>query len=251
MKKIIIILPAVLFLRLNILAQDDSNNKKWYSEEVSTKSNFTEELYFEVRGNYEHSVKKEKLNKAKLISDIISGYPENWIANYISVKIIAICNGNLMKASGLNSILNTEQKNILKASDLGSEIVISVKYKSKNPATDTIENSILNLSMTVIPENEAEYAEGYQQLARYIKENVINKILKTTPTQFQSGIVIFTINEKGEIIDAKIYKSSGDHKTDKFLIESVNKMAKWKPAENLNGIKVKQEFQFSFGIRGC
>ena len=251
MKKIALILPIALFLQLSIFAQDDTNNNKWYTEGISTKSNFMQELYFEVRGNYSHPVKKEKLNEAKLINDIIPGYPENWINQYISVEILAMRNGNSMKTKGLNNVLSPEQKNILQSTELGAKIEIIVNYKSKNPVTEKIENYMLNFSLIVIPETEAEYVGGYQQLAKYIKENVINKISKTTPTQFQSGIVIFTINEKGEIVDAKISKSSGDSMTDKFLIESVNKMPKWKPAENSNGIKVKQEFQFSFGNKGC
>ena len=103
----------------------------------------------------------------------------------------------------------------------------------------------------VIPEIEAEYVGGYQQLAKHIKENIINKISDNTPQQYQSGIVLFTIDENGEIKDTRISKSSGDLNTDKFLIKSVNKMPKWKPAENSNGIKVKQEFLFSFGNQGC
>ena len=251
MKKIAIILPISLFLQLSIFAQDDTNNKKWYTEGVSTNSSFTQELYFEVRGNYAHSVKKEKLNEAKLINDIIPGYPENWISQYISVEMLATRNGNSMKANGLNNILSPEQKNILHSTELGTKIEIIVNYKSKNPATEKIENCMVNFSLMVIPEIEAEYVGGYQQLAKHIKENIINKISDNTPQQYHSGIVLFTIDENGEITDTRISKSSGDLNTDKFLIKSVNKMPKWKPAENSNGIKVKQEFLFSFGNRGC
>ena len=251
MKKSPIILPAVLFLHLSILAQDDTSIKKWYTEEVSTNSNFTSEIYFEVLGNYAHSVKKEKLDEAKVISDIIPGYPESWINQYVSVEILAIRNGNSMKATSIGKVLNPEQKNILHVADLGTEIVINVNYKYKNPATDKIENYMLNFSMMVIPEIEAEYIGGYQQLTRHIKENIINKISDNTLQQYQSGIVLFTIDEKGEITDTRISKSTGDIITDKFLIKSVNEMPKWKPAKNLNGIKVKQAFQFRVGNRGC
>ena len=34
-------------------------------------------------------------------------------------------------------------------------------------------------------------------------------------------------------------------------METINKMPKWKPAENANGLKMKQEFEFSVGIPGC
>ena len=251
MKKTTLILPIALFLQLSIFAQDDTNNNKWYTEGVSTNNNFTQELYYEVRGNYAHSIIKEKLNEAKLINDIIPGYPENWINQYISVEILATRNGNSMKAKGLNKVLNPDQKNILNSTELGNKIEIIVNYKSKNPATDKIENYMINFSVMVIPEIEAEYVGGYQQLAKYIKENIVNNITDKTPQQYQSGVVLFTIDEKGEITNTRISKSSGDLNTDKFLIKSVNNMPKWKPAENSLGIKVKQEFLFSFGNRGC
>ncbi len=251
MKKTTLILPIALFLRLSISAQDNTNNNKWYTEGVSTNNNFTQELYYEVRGNYAHPVKRKNLIEAKLINDIIPGYPENWINQYISVEILATHNGNSMKAKGLNNVLNSEQKNILHSTELGTKIEIMVNYKSKNPATDMIENYMINFSMMVIPEIEAEYVGGYQKLAKHIKENIINKISDNTLQQYQSGIVLFTIDENGEIKDTRISKSSGDLNTDKFLIKSVNKMPKWKPAENSNGIKVKQEFLFSFGRQGC
>ena len=68
---------------------------------------------------------------------------------------------------------------------------------------------------------------------------------------FQQCVVIFAINEAGEIVNAKISRSSGDSKTDKLLLETIYKMPKWKPAKNSKGIKVKQIFEFSVGNRGC
>ena len=251
MKKTNIILPIIIFLRLSIFAQDDSSSRNWYTKESSTNNNFTQEMYFEVRGNYSHPIKIEKLNEAKLISDIIPDYPENWINQYVSVEILATRNGNSRNAIGLSKVLSPEQRNILQSTELGTKIEIIVNYKSKNPATDKVENYKVNFSLVVIPEIEAEYVGGYPQLAKYIKENIINKISESTPQQYQSGIVLFTIDEKGEITDTRISKTSGDLNTDKFLIKSLNKMPKWKPAENFNSIKVKQEFLFSFGNRGC
>jgi len=50
----------------------------------------------------------------------------------------------------------------------------------------------------------------------------------------------------------QLSKTSGDQKTDKLLLKAINKMPKWKPAENSDGIKVKQEFEFSVGnCGGC
>ena len=41
-------------------------------------------------------------------------------------------------------------------------------------------------------------------------------------------------------------------KTDKLLLEVINGMPKWKPAENAKGVKVKQDFEFIGGFMvGC
>ena len=62
---------------------------------------------------------------------------------------------------------------------------------------------------------------------------------------------MFTVNEEGEIVNAKISQTSGDSKTDKLFVEAINKMPKWKPAQNSKGVKVKQEFIFNLSGGGC
>jgi TonB family protein len=264
MKSLIFISVTILFIGLtSFFIQDGTYSKKWFVSEHTADTGFSQNLRFEVHGRYSRPVKKENLNEAKLISDVIPGYPTSWITDYVSVEILATCDGKSMKALSPNEALTVEQKAILKKVDLGSDIFINVKYRSKNAVTDSIENNEIGLDLfqggvyvkiTVvqeIPEIEAEYAGGHQQMTNYLKENAINKISQTTPKHFQQGVVLFTVNEEGEIVNAKISKTSGDSKTDKLLVEAINKMPKWKPAENSKGIKVKQEFEFNVSTGGC
>jgi TonB family protein len=212
---------------------------------------YSQDLTFEIRGKYLHAIKKEKLNEAKFISDIIPYYPAQWIMSYVSVDFLATCDGKAMMATSKSDTLSTEQKNILNTVDLGTDIVIDIKYKNKNSVTDNIDNSLMKYSVTLIPEIEAEYPGGYQQMTQYVKENAINKISETTSKEFQPVIVRFTVNEKGEIANAQIFKTSGDPNIDKLLLDVINEMPKWSPAEGSKGIKVKQEFEFSVGKAGC
>ena len=62
---------------------------------------------------------------------------------------------------------------------------------------------------------------------------------------------MFTVNEEGDVVDAKISKTSGDLLTDKLIVEGISKMPKWKPAKNSKGEKVKQDFIFNVGNGGC
>lgn len=240
-KKLIITSVVVLFIGLTTFAQSSD----------ATATGFSRDLRFEVSGNYSRPITKEKLTGAKSLNDLIPYYPTNWITDYISVEISATSNGQFIKGISANNILSTEQKNILNAIDLGSDLAINVKYNYLNPVTNIIENNKMNVSMTVVPEKEAECVTGKQQLIKYLKENAIDKISETILEQFQQAVVLFTINENGEINNANIFMTSGDSKTDILLLEVINNMPKWKPAENRKGIKVKQEFKFSVGKGGC
>jgi TonB family protein len=107
------------------------------------------------------------------------------------------------------------------------------------------------VKMTVIPEVEAQYMGGSEQQKLYFQENVIKKIPKSSTEKSPKGVVVFTINEEGAITNALIKTSTGDAKTDELLLDAVNKMPQWKPAENSKGVKVKQDFEFSIGNEGC
>jgi TonB family protein len=212
---------------------------------------FSQNLDYGVHGKYLHPIKKETLEKAKFMADLIPYYPVWWIAGYESVEILATCDGKAMMASGANDTLSTEQRNILSKAELGTDIILNIKFKSKNAVTDNIETGTMNYSATVIPETEAEYPGGNQQMTQYLKENAIDKIPEISSKQIQQTLVEFTVNEKGETANAKIIKTSGDSETDKLLIEAINKMPKWSPAKDSKGRKVKQEFEFSVGSSGC
>ena len=222
---------------------------------------FSQEIDFDVHGRYKRAVKDEKLFDAKLLSDVIDGYPANWITNYVSVEIEVICNGKVIKAVSSGDALSTEQKNILRKADMASDIFINVKYQYKNPAIDHVENNKMNVEMTVVPETEAQYIGGEKEMRNYLRENAINKIPEScykivrpfqqqfqqqTQPQFKLQTLIrFTVNEEGEITAAKIVKTSADKEIDKLLLDAINKMPKWKPAKDAKGVNVKQEFEFS------
>lgn len=212
---------------------------------------FSQNLTFDVHGKYTHPVKKEKLVQARLLSDIIPSYPAKWIMSYVATEVRVIRDGDTAMAAGVNDALSAEQINILQTTDLGTDIVINIRYKYNNPVTDNLEDGSMNYSATVVPETEAEYPGGYQQMTQYLKENAIDNISEEISGQIQPVVVGFTVNEKGKIADAQLSGTSGDPETDELLLEVINKMPKWKPAEDSKGIKVKQEFELSVGSGGC
>lgn len=213
---------------------------------------FAQEIGYEVRGTYARPIVKEKLNEAKTLSDINPGYPASWISSYLSVEVLATCNGVLMKALSTNDTLSNEQISILKMADMGTDIVVDVKYSPKKLIKEDLDIKVINFSFSVIPEIEAQYPGGYEVLKQYLKENAIDQVDEAFTNQLRLAIVRFTINEEGQATNVQISKSFEDEKIDKLLLDTINKMPKWIPAEDSNGVKVKQEFEFSVGNNvGC
>jgi hypothetical protein len=206
--------------------------------------------YF-VSPGYKLSTTKEKLEKAKLISDLIPDYPSNWVNDYTSVEIVTTCAGKEKKAMNSNDVLNMEQINILNTSDQAAKILINIKYKTANPITGAKEHREMNLSMAVVPEVEAEYIGGYDEMIAYLKDNSFDKISSKKLQPFPQSLVQFTINEEGKAENIKLTEASGDTEIDKLIIELNKEMPQWKPAANAKGEPVKQGFEFSVGPPNC
>lgn len=219
---------------------------------LTLNTGFSQDLSYEIHGKYSNPVKKIKLDEAKTMSDIIPDYPASWIDRYDSLAILATRNGKVLKAVSSNEQLSLEQKQLLYTIDMGSDISINIDFQYKNVLTDNIEIGTMNYSATLIPEIEAEFIGGDKLLRQYLKENAIDKIPTEDPKEPLKVIIKFTINEDGKVANAKITKESSYPKTDKLLLNAINKMPKWRPAENAKGIRVKQDFVFSVGnMFGC
>jgi TonB family protein len=212
---------------------------------------YCQENKYEVRAKETRPVTVETLNRSKSLVDFIPGYPESWISSYVSVEILTSSDGIQHKATGPNQLLTAEQKNILSSAGLGANIIVNVIYKYDDLATNSVEKKQVNVSMTVVPETEAEYVGGREELNKYLRKNVSDRIPKEASAKLKQGMIVFTVNEEGEIVNAKISNTSGDPATDKLFVEAINNMPKWKPAQNSKGVKVRQGFEFSIVVGGC
>ena len=248
MKKVILTSAVILFINSIAFSQESNYSEKLSFNNTKTNNDIFSELNFTVRGNYTRPVIKDKLLKANTLADIIPYYPVNWITHYESVELTVTSNGKVIKAKSTNDTLNATQIKILKTAELSSEIGVIVKYKAANSVTGKMEDLVMNIMMTVIPEVEAEYAGGRIQIRKYLKESVIDKIYST---EVEPSIISFSVDEEGNAINARVTKSSGNKKTDTLLIDAIKKMPKWKPAQNSTGKKVKQDFVFLIERGGC
>lgn len=262
MKKLIITSASVLVFCINAFADKKANKdtnelinlQNEYINDSVALADTMQPLYFKVTGDFDRCIKQEKLADCTSLSDIIEYYPFNWITTYDSVEILTTCNSKQVRTIGKDEKLSKEQMLSLKQCDIGTEVFINVWYKFINTFNDDVpENHQMHVKMMIVPEKDAEYIEGYEQLITYLKLNVKDKLIRTDSKKFSGCYILFKINEQGKIKDAHISKSTGDAATDKLLLDVINKMPTWKPAENSKGKKVKQQFVFSVeqGMGGC
>lgn len=210
------------------------------------------DLFYAVGGAYSRSIRKSELQNSKTLSDFIEGYPANWISAYISVEVSGKNNGVKTSLWSKSDVLSGEQIKMLTDLDIGTEVVVKVKYNTKNIITNALEESEMNVSLTIIPEVEAEYIGGYENMIAYLKESSSGKIAMIGDNGVQPSVLGFSIDKNGKADDIKLIKKSGNIEIDNLLIELIKNMPKWNPAKNLRGESVSQQFNFRVGkVDGC
>lgn len=210
------------------------------------------DLFYAVGGAYSRPIRKSELQNSKTLSDFIEGYPANWISAYISVEVGGENNGLKTSLWSKSDVLSGEQIKMLTDLGIGAKVVVKVKYNTKNIITNALEESEMNVSLTVIPEIEAEYSGGYEKLISYLKENSTDKIALIGDKEIQPSTIRFSIDENGNADNVRLIKTSGTAEIDNLLIELIVNMPKWNPAKNLKGESVSQQFDFKIGtMDGC
>ena len=162
------------------------------------------------------------------------------------MEISAYKNGAKTKASGISDVLNQEQKELIRLADRNSDIAVSVMYLPENSLKNNPVKQY-DFKVTVMPDKNAIYAEGAEQLIQYLQKNSIVNIEAGSFTGYDLTAIKFTITEQGHITDIQVAMPSKDTKIDEMLVTAISKMPSWKPAEYSNGLKVKQNFVLTIG----
>lgn len=192
------------------------------------------------------SIQENKLDKINTLTDLDKRYPTSWVREYISVEISAYKNGSQTKASGISDVLNQEQKELIRLADRSSDIAVSVMYLPENSLKNNTVKQY-DFKVTIIPDKNAIYSEGTEQLIQYLQKNSIVNIEAGNFTGYDLTAIKFTITEQGHIADIQVTMPSKDTKIDEMLVAAISKMPSWKPAEFSNGLKVKQNFVLTIG----
>ncbi len=202
-------------------------------------------LMYSVKGKHRRTITRKQLNEANSIGDLIEYYPSSWIVSYTSVKIGVIKNGKETKEFGKNNVFTKKQFQLLNSVKISDVVKIKVDYKTKNSVTEELEKSEMVINMVVVPDVGASFDGGYDTMITYLKENTSTS-LQTFNFQANNGAVVcFSIDEKGKVINVNVKETSGNYEVDKELINLIKAMPAWKPAKNIKGETVIQEFEFT------
>lgn len=192
-------------------------------------------------------ISEEKLKNAKTIADVIESYPNNWIKDYNSVKIVATIDGKDVEAVGPNDQLTTEQKEIFKHA---TNVLINVHYQKENHE-NLVQNRQMNVALIVTPKNEAHFKDGYEKMIAYFKNNSIDKIEEKQFRYMPQPTISFVIKKDGSVSSVELTETSRDDEIDDLLISLVKGMPNWNAAVNSEGDAVEQEFVLMIGQDGC
>jgi len=215
------------------------------------------EISFEVnRIHAPLSLTKEKIEKAKSISDLNPFFKTSWIEEYVSVELTTVHNQKSIKSVSKDQMLTDEQKKNLSGADIGSTIQVNMTYIPDNTLKHN-DPKEFDFSFIVNPESEASFIGGQDKLMDYLESNALHKISDKHFNEYGIKAILFSINENGDVVDAHIndlslFNANDGLETEEILLEAICKMPRWNPAKYSNGQAVKQDFVLTAGDhRSC
>ena len=210
------------------------------------------ELSYEVKKVYpSFSVTKDSIQKSKTLKDIKYHYETSWIKDYLSVETSVVKNGNKETLVTKDDILTEEQKKLMLEADNNSEISISIKYIPQNTLKDN-QARTMDFNIAIDPAESATFPGGNQKLRDYLKTKAINKVADHDFRIHHLTAVEFSINENGDVVEAKVSESSSDKEVDQALLNAICDMPRWSSAKYSDGTSVIENYVLLVGDqRSC
>lgn len=264
-KSILILCVALTILSLTAYGYINMNDfetdqeKSFVNEDIpneaekNTKKEIFIDFIYDVGPRF-GPIKKDLVDNAKTIDAFFDEEQIQAIFSLNSVSIIMIIDDKQsdIRETGNSFELTDAQIKLLQASNYSSSFLIRAEYQQKNKETGELEYSYSTPHLTIVPEKQATYVNGKDELKKYLKENSEESRVNVDPDKLKPAKLYFTVTKEGTIKNIKLDRSSGYPEVDKKMIELISKApGKWLPAENIKGEKVEQELVVSFGLMGC
>jgi hypothetical protein len=154
--------------------------------------------------------------------------------------------------AGDSEVLNAAQLSLLKSTDYSSDIrVTSICQKDSGNEGKTYTDSIV-LYLSIIPETEADYEGGLDELISFLKEKSIEKTYALDQKKIQPGKISFIVTKTGDLKNVQLISTVGYPAIDEEMLDLITNLpGKWIPASNAKDEKVDQELVFFYGTQGC
>lgn len=191
------------------------------------------------------SISHETLQEAQTIMDLNAHYQPSWVKKYVKVETITFHQGKIKKVLSYNDALTQQQKDNLYKADVGSDITLKVHYIPENTLTNN-DVKKFNFTFLINPQRNAHYP-AQQDIMEILREKIISKIPKGTFLEYDLAAIKFTISPEGEVINTHVFESSEDDNINRLMIETIQNMPCWIPAEYNNGTTVSQDFVLLVG----
>lgn len=192
------------------------------------------------------SINKTQLKSAETLEDLNRFFKPSWVKEFYQTMIKTIENNKAKITIGESNNLTEAQKINLLRADPATEVEVHIRYLPNNTLKHN-EQKEMDFSLMIDPDTPAQFIGGQAALNQYLKNEIIDHYPYSLYKQYTATITTFTINEKGQVINAEIFQSTGDEQTDTIILNAICNMPDWKPAQYDNGKIVSQNFSFNLG----
>ena len=210
------------------------------------------DLVYKVGSRYIHTISQADLHSAQSITDILPKQEFDAKGFYRNVQISVYENGKKVTALGEDALINDAQRELLHTTGYASNLQVSALYEYEQTAGRNRSYDAVMYYISIIPEEGAEFAEGYDALINYLKENSQELTTNLYKDKLRSGQFSFTVTKEGTIDQVEMKSSSGYEAIDQTFMDLIKQMpGRWNPAVDANGKKIDQQLTFFFGLEGC
>ncbi len=221
-------------------------------EEDKTSST-TRNFYYGIDSRFLHQVTKKQLHEANSIEDI---YPKNTVQEsqkFNEIKLTIMPDPEIVISEKVNSkLLSAAQKELLQQCDYSTNLYLTSYYSTFDVATANTINNHIVYYMTVIPEVEAKYKGGKQEMLRHLREKMEEQTSLIDMSKIKPGRIKFTVDKNGIIRNVNLDSTLGFGEIDEAFMTHIAMMpGEWTPAKNAKGENVDQKLIFFYGSFGC
>lgn len=210
-----------------------------------------EEFYIAVDQRFVTKVKKSDVLKAKSIMDFLPNDRVRGQHNIKNVHIKDLSNEQIFAISETD-IISEEQRSMLINCFSSADFLIRSSCDVKNTFNDEVYKDTLIYYLTMIPEVEAQYPGGIDNLNHYLKESLSQDIKWMDPKEVGPSRMRFNISKYGVLQNVRVENGCGIASIDSSLVEIIKNLPhNWTPAKDMAGNPVSQDFVFFYGQRGC